>query len=126
MNSLDIDISHQDKKCETVASLPMRISTPVTVVPHIRQLPANISCCGEPTLTPISSCRGGICSFVITQYLCVEIPIEIGATANIGKPQSQCVIPTREGVENNYYPNSSIIPKPNRIEPHWSSPKIRF
>jgi len=126
MNSLNIDISHQDKKCETVASLPMRVSAPVTVAPYIRQLPATISCCGEPTLTPISSCRGGRCSFVITQNLCIEIPIEIGATSKIGNPRTQCFGPSSEDVCNDFYPSSCIIPKPSRIESHWSSPKIKF
>lgn len=115
MSSLNIDIKHQDKNCVTVASVPMRISAPVTVVPNIRQLPATISCCGEPTLTPIvSPCKGDICSFVVTQYLCIEIPIEIGAISKIGKPRSQCFEQSNEDVLD------------GGTESHWYTPKIRL
>lgn len=98
-----------DETCETEAFLPMTVSAPVSVKPFIRELPITASCCGDPVLTPIPPpCRDkGICSFVITQNICIQIPIEIGARSLVGNPFVQCGEATSEDVCSDC---DSIIP----------------
>ncbi len=127
-----------DEACETVAYLPMRISAPVTVTPFMRELPANVSCCGDPTIISIpNSCRGSgnsrRCSFVITQNLCIEIPIEIGAMSNVGNLCIKCGTPTSEDICTNcdnitgfddLIPNNFGNLRRYRIENHWVTPSV--
>ena len=75
--------------CISTAYQKMRVSVPVTVKPVAYDLPATIYCCGDPCIKykPIP-CRGvnkSICSFVLTQNLCIEIPIVISAKTMVGK-----------------------------------------
>lgn len=127
-----------DETCETSAYLPMRISAPITVTPFMRELPGNVSCCGDPTITPIpNSCKGRgssrRCSFVITQNVCIEIPVEIGVTSVVGNLCTRCGIPTSEDICTNcdnisgfedLFPNDVIYFKRNKTEYHWGSPSI--
>lgn len=70
--------------CETVGYQPARLNVPVTVTPCVRaKTPVTVRC-GSPIVTPCDPGHNS-CSFVITQKVCVAVPVEIGASANIGK-----------------------------------------
>ena len=75
-----IDDAIKQKTCKSVAYVPLRISTPISLKPHIRKLPISAEICGEPELTP-THCG----TYILTQTLRVRVPIEIDITAKIGK-----------------------------------------
>ena len=68
------------------------VAVPVTVVPYAVPGAAKATCCGEPIVGTGSPCQGSreACSFVITQNLCIEIPISFGAVIETGEAIVQC------------------------------------
>lgn len=77
-------MNNQDREkrqltCESVAFVPMTISTPINLKPFIRSLPITASISGNPILEP-TSCG----TFILTQEICVKVPIEIMIESNIG------------------------------------------
>lgn len=79
------DIVEDSQPCESIAYIPMKISTPITLKPCIKRLPITACISGEPVLEQIS------CStFILTQELCVKIPIEITIKSNIGNRPPCC------------------------------------
>ncbi len=65
--------------CESFVYVPMKVSTPIDLKPFVRELPIRACICEEPELTP-TSCG----TFIVTQRICFEIPIEIGVESKIG------------------------------------------
>ena len=49
---------------------------------------------GDPLVIPgrntCGGARSGSCSFTITQNICVEVPVEFGADADVGDPFVSC------------------------------------
>lgn len=128
-----------DETCQSEAFLPMTVSAPVQVKPFVRELPINAFCCGDPVLTRIPPpCRGKdgvICSFIITQNICVEIPIEIGVRSRVGDPFVQCGTPTSEDVcsdcDSIALPEDIVcravkhfLARPHHKQNHWTTPNI--
>lgn len=91
--------------CDTTVSLPMRVCVPVTVTPFANAGVTTTYCCGDPVITPgPAACTGtqnGSCSFTITQNICVEVPIEIGANATVGDTFVQCCNASAEDICTN-------------------------
>ena len=74
------------QSCETVGCQPAKLRVPVALTPCVRVKTPVTVCCGSPVVTP--SDRPGpdnSCSFVITQKICVAVPVEISACASLGK-----------------------------------------
>ena len=81
--------------CIAVTYQSAAVSVPVTVQPKVSTGHINTFCCGEPIITPSSykiTCnqKSGGCSFVLTQNICVEIPIEFSANACVDSPRIIC------------------------------------
>lgn len=81
----ELAISSQDRvgdsqSCESIAYIPMKISTPINLKPCIKKLPITACISGEPILEQ-TSCD----TFILTQELCVKIPIKIMIKSTIGK-----------------------------------------
>ena len=72
------------------------VSVPITVKPKLSTGSINTFCCGEPSISPspykiVCSSKTGNCSFVLTQNICIEIPIEISTEALTGCPTIECL-----------------------------------
>lgn len=70
-----------NQTCKSVACVPMKVSTPIDLKPFVRSLPISACICEEPELTP-TPCG----TFILTQKICFEVPIEIGVKTKIGNP----------------------------------------
>lgn len=73
-------VVEDSESCESVAYIPMKISIPVNLKPCIKELPISACIKGEPVLEK-TSCG----TFILTQELCVKVPIEITIESNIGE-----------------------------------------
>lgn len=98
-----------EETCPAVAFVPATVCTPVTVTPFVNELPTTTFCCGDPEVTPIDperpvTClgeRNGSITFLITQDICVRVPVEFGATTEVGDIFVQAGTPTDEDVCTN-------------------------
>lgn len=63
-------------------SLPVKLK-PVTIVGEI-----STECIGEPSI--ICDYSNNLCEIVITQTICITIPIEYGVKPNVGKSNIKC------------------------------------
>lgn len=79
-----------EETCPAVGYVPISVCSPVTVRPFVNVLPTTTLCCGSPIISPgIPPCTGvenGTVTFNITQNICVRVPIEVGATSEVGNP----------------------------------------
>lgn len=72
------------------------VSLPITVKPSVNTGETKTFCCGEPSITPTQctfKCSGSgkeSCSFILSQHICIEVPIEFGAVACVGEPCVEC------------------------------------
>ena len=83
------------ESCTAYTYQSAAVSVPITVRPKVSTGNISTFCCGEPSLTPspfeIScSTKSGTCHFVLTQNICIEIPIEFSADACSGCPRIEC------------------------------------
>lgn len=89
-----MEIHEDERKNIVVAHKNANISVPVTVKPRVNTKETITFCCGEPTLTKRScSCensRHAQCSFVLSQNIRIEIPIEFSADAFVKEPGINC------------------------------------
>ena len=88
--------------CETAAYQPLSVSVPVTVEPFVSEGEATTFCCGDPTVirepARCDCIDDNTCTFVITQNLCVKVPVTFGANASVGRAIVQCGEATGEDV----------------------------
>lgn len=82
------------------------ITVPVTVKPIVKTGETTTVCCGDPIITPgkvLCNSDGrinGTCSFTLTQKICIEVPITIGAKSYIGSPAVECGPVSEEDICN--------------------------
>lgn len=80
--------------CPGVGSQLATVCLPVSIHPYAVTGPAVVKCCGEMILTPsCSHCRGKAnegCDFTITQTIKIDVPVEFGATVNVGDTFVEC------------------------------------
>lgn len=86
---------HADESCIAYTYQSASVSVPVVVTPKTTTGNINVFCCGEPRVSPspykiICDSKSGNCSFILTQDICVEIPVEISADAFTGCPKIEC------------------------------------
>ena len=78
----------RDQGCPTTSYQHVSVSVPVAVIPYAKVGRIQIHCNGNTAISSNEAyCNGnkdGICRFVITQSFCVEIPVNLGASVNIG------------------------------------------
>jgi hypothetical protein len=81
-----------EKACDSVFYQQETVCVPVKVTPFATPGTARTTCCGAATVSRESLCPGSqtSCSFVITQNLCIEIPVSFGATVETGAAVVQC------------------------------------
>lgn len=94
----------QKKACESIAYIPLSVSTPLSLKPCIRKLPITAEICGEPELTP-TPCG----TYILTQNLCVRVPIEIDIKSQIGNTYPHCDGPPAPPNFNHLGPPNVVI-----------------
>ncbi len=97
--------SHEDcheldsNNCTVVAYQKANVSVPVTVKPKVHAGDVNTFCCGDPHIkrssysvryNHLSDSSDSSCSFVISQNICIEIPIEFTAKTYVQDPHIEC------------------------------------
>ena len=81
------------ESCETTTQQMVDISLPVQVRPFANIGTVVSRCCGPATISPgITPPPGSStdCDFTIHQRICVEVPVEFGATVTPGQPHTEC------------------------------------
>ena len=81
--------------CSKITYQSATVSVPVTVKPKVNTGAINTFCCGDPIVKP-SLCTlkyktlNGVCSYTISQNICVEVPIVFSANAFVETPCIEC------------------------------------
>ena len=85
--------------CQTYTYQTATVCAPVVVTPVATPGTTRTICCGEPIISPGSSCPSTArrCYFTVSQRVCIEVPITFGATAQVGEPRIECEEPSSEG-----------------------------
>jgi len=80
--------------CPAAGFQSVSVCVPVTVTPFATPGATVTTCCGDPIVNPgITPCAGvknGVCSFTVTQNLCVKVPVVFGAAAEVGDTFVDC------------------------------------
>ncbi|HBT64243.1 MAG TPA: hypothetical protein DEB10_06240 [Ruminococcaceae bacterium] len=88
------NVRHESQTCPAIGSQSATVCLPVKVVPFSSAGPAKVKCCGEPEIKPCCDfCRGkkdGTCEFTISQKIRVDIPVDFGATVQVGDTYVDC------------------------------------
>ena len=88
------DQSFENQTCPTVAYQLSSICVPVTVIPFAKAGLTVTKCCSKPTVTPgrelCNGVKSGQCVFTVSQDICVEVPVEFGAVAQVGDTYVAC------------------------------------
>ena len=84
-----------DAGCTALTYQSAAVSVPISVRPKVSTGNITMFCCGEPIIIPspykiICGSKSGDCNFILTQNICIEIPIEFSAEAFTGCPYIDC------------------------------------
>ena len=93
MDENQIDIYCSEHECVTRAYQEAKVCVPVTVTPFANIGEITTECCGKATISRENNCRGKenkSCKFTISQKIKVEIPVEFGASTNVGGTFVDC------------------------------------
>ena len=89
--------------CPAIGSQEATVCLPISVSPYAVTGPAMIECCGAAKITnSCNRCPGKTnanCEFTISQKIRVEIPVEFGATVNVGETYVDCGCAKVEGFD---------------------------
>lgn len=85
----------EDQTCPAVGYQSASICVPVAVTPFAHARTTITKCCGDPVVTSgrtaCKGAKGGVCYFTISQDICVEVPVDFGAAADVGDPYVDCI-----------------------------------
>ena len=88
-------ITGDNETCPATGFQSVEVCVPVTVTPFAHPNPTITKCCGEPVVeagdTTCAGNKNGVCTFTITQTLCVEVPVLFGAEAVVGDTFVNCL-----------------------------------
>ena len=89
------DEKELDDGCTAFTYQSASVSVPITVRPKVSTGSINTFCCGEPSISSspykmVCTSKSGNCSFILTQNICIEIPIEFSAEASASCPFIEC------------------------------------
>lgn len=84
-----------EQTCPATGYQKASVCVPVSVAPFAQAGKTVTKCCGEPKVVDGEAvCPGkknGICSFTISQTICVEVPVSFGAVATVGDTYVDCL-----------------------------------
>ena len=76
-----------DQTCPAVGYQRIGLCVPVTVTPFVHPKATKTKCCGNPKIKsgemPCIGKKNGVCTFTISQTICIEVPVEFGATTTV-------------------------------------------
>ena len=85
----------EKKECFAKGIHELGVSVPITVTPYARVKGSKIICCGKPQVTmcdkPCPGQKNGVCKFIISQVIGVEVPVEFGANIMTGDTYVDCL-----------------------------------
>ena len=97
MSQCDLDILRAEaaeRGCPATGYQSLAVCTPVTIVPFARAGLPQTRCCGQPVVTAgtdvCTGVRNGVCSFTLSQEICVAVPVTFGAAAATGDTFVDC------------------------------------
>lgn len=103
----------RDGTCPAVGFQKVGVCVPVTVTPFAHADDTVTKCCGEPVVVAGgTSCAGkknGVCTFTISQTICVEVPIRFGATAAVGDTFVDCMGASADDICSNCRGEESLM-----------------
>ncbi|MEG1752162.1 MAG: hypothetical protein RR140_03490 [Clostridia bacterium] len=92
--NINKEVTAENQTCPAVGYQSATICVPVTITPFAKTGITVTKCCGNATVLPgRNTCGGiknGICAFTISQNICVEVPVDFGATATVGDTFVSC------------------------------------
>lgn len=84
----------EDETCPAIGYQSASVCVPVTVTPFAHVGKTFTKCCGDPVVAPgrtaCGGTKGGSCYFTISQDICVEVPVDFGAAADVGDAYVTC------------------------------------
>lgn len=84
----------ENMTCPATGFQKIDVCVPVSVTPFANAGKTRTICCGDPVVDPKDKpCPGkknGVCTFTISQRICVEVPVDFGATAMVGDVFVDC------------------------------------
>ena len=93
-----------DGTCPATGFQKISVCVPVVVTPFAHTGPTVTKCCGDPVVkagdTPCPGKKNGVCAFTISQTICVEVPVNFGATATVGDTYVDCIASSAEDICN--------------------------
>lgn len=91
-----------DGTCPAAGFQRIGVCVPVTVTPFARAGDTTTKCCGDPKVTsgdkPCPGKKNGVCTFTISQTICVEVPVIFGANAAVGDTFVDCMGASAENI----------------------------
>ncbi len=91
-----------DKTCPAAGFQKISICVPVTVTPFAKTGNTKTKCCGDAVVVsgekPCPGKKNGVCAFTISQTICVEVPVEFGATAMVGDTYVDCLATSADDI----------------------------
>ncbi len=94
------------EECDTIEiNEIIEAKAPITVAPEVEVGNVIVSVIGEPCVRPIpcvNLSRNGLCKFLVTQKLCVQVPITFNATASANNGLSTDCFEKRCPSHHNY------------------------
>lgn len=88
--------------CPAVGFQRVGVCVPVTVSPFAHTGTTKTTCCGDPKVVsgekPCAGKKNGVCTFTISQTICVEVPVRFGATAVVGDTFVDCLGASAEDI----------------------------
>lgn len=104
----------ENQTCPAVGYQTASVCVPVTVMPYATAGTTVTKCCGEPVVTSgwdvCSGVKNGICTFTISQDVCVSVPVDFGAVAQVGDAYINCKGATAEDVCTNCAVVPPVVP----------------
>ena len=91
-------VCEETQTCLKYAYQKASVCVPVEVIPFADPGDIKTFCCGEPIVTSYKDHCNGKCSFMITQYICVQVPVTFGADAFVGDPRVSCGTPSKKDI----------------------------
>ncbi|MEG1710255.1 MAG: hypothetical protein RR054_05890 [Clostridia bacterium] len=83
-----------NQTCPAVGYQSASICVPVTITPFAQTGATVTKCCGAAIVTsgrtPCEGVKNGVCSFTISQNICVAVPVAFGAVATVGDTFVNC------------------------------------
>ncbi len=83
-----------DESCSRTAHQRARVSVPITLAPYVHVGEATTWCCGAPAFHPQCDQREPDChrcTFIVSQMMCVSVPITFDIDACAGKADIECL-----------------------------------